>query len=84
MRLLIALTFAFVLCPTGASAEPGKISREEFTSGGKKRAYYLYVPKKVAASKEAAPLLVTLHGTGRDGRILVEHWQPFADREGLI
>jgi poly(3-hydroxybutyrate) depolymerase len=84
LRRLIALAFVFALCTLAARAEPGKISKESFASGGKKRAYYLYVPKAVAAAKTAAPLLVTLHGSGRDGRILVEHWKDVADREGLI
>ena len=84
MRRLIALAFFVLMCPLVLCAEPGKISKESFTSGGKKRAYYLYVPKAVAEAKTAAPLLVTLHGTGRDGRILVEHWKDVADREGII
>jgi poly(3-hydroxybutyrate) depolymerase len=84
LRHLIALAFVFILCPLAARAEPGKISKESFTSEGKKRAYYLYVPKAVAEAKAAAPLLITLHGSGRDGRILVEHWKNVADREGLI
>lgn len=84
MRRLIALAFFVLICPLVVCAEPGKISRETFTSGEKKRAYYLYVPKPVAESKAAAPLLITLHGSGRDGRILVEHWKEVADREGLI
>jgi poly(3-hydroxybutyrate) depolymerase len=84
LRSLIALAFVFVLCPLAARAEPGKISKESFTSEGKKRAYYLYVPKAVAGAKAAAPLLVTLHGSGRDGRILVEHWKDVADRDGFI
>lgn len=84
MRHLIALAFVLALCPLAARAEPGKISKESLTSGAKKRAYYLYVPKSVAEAKTAAPLVLTLHGTGRDGRILVEHWKSLADREGLI
>jgi poly(3-hydroxybutyrate) depolymerase len=84
LRHLVALAFVLALCPLAARAEPGKISKEVFESGGKKRAYYLYVPKSVADAKTAAPLLITLHGSGRDGRILVEHWKGVADREGLI
>jgi poly(3-hydroxybutyrate) depolymerase len=79
LALLFALSFALV-----ARAEPGKITKESLTSGEKKRSYYLYVPKKVAESKTPAPLVVTLHGTGRNGRILVEHWQELADKEGII
>jgi poly(3-hydroxybutyrate) depolymerase len=43
--------------------------------------YYLYVPENVA-SKPA--LIVTLHGSGRDGLSLVEKWKDIADQEGFI
>jgi poly(3-hydroxybutyrate) depolymerase len=85
MRMTLALFFLLLSCATAAAGmEPGAITKEALTSGGRQRAYYLYVPKSVAASRKAAPLLITLHGSGRDGRILVEHWQAFADSEGLI
>ena len=32
------------------------------------------------ARAETAPLIVTLHGSGRDGRILVEHWLGLAKK----
>ena len=84
MRRIIALAFLVLVCAVAARAEPGKISKEALTSGEKKRSYYLYVPKAVAEAKTAAPLLITLHGSGRTGRILVEHWKEVADREGLV
>lgn len=84
MKRLITFALFVLTCTLVARAEPGKISKESLTSGGKKRAYYLYVPKAVAEAKTAAPLLITLHGSGRNGRILVEHWKEVADREGLI
>jgi poly(3-hydroxybutyrate) depolymerase len=84
LRRLVALAFFALACAVGARAEPGKISKETFTSGEKKRAYYLYVPKAVDEAKAAAPLLITLHGSGRNGRILLEHWKGVADREGFI
>jgi poly(3-hydroxybutyrate) depolymerase len=83
MKLFILILFVVLLCPLGAHAA-GKITKESFDSQGKKRAYYLYVPKLVAESKSPAPLVLTLHGSGRDGKILVEHWQEFADKEGII
>lgn len=83
MRHFILILFALLLCPLGARAA-GKITKESLESQGKKRAYYLYVPKKVAESKSPAPLVLTLHGSGQDGKILVEHWQDYADNEGII
>jgi poly(3-hydroxybutyrate) depolymerase len=52
------------------------------TSNGTKRTYYLFVPD--SAKDKPAPLIVLLHGSGRDGRILVDHWQSFAKKEGII
>ena len=31
-----------------------------------------------------APAILLLHGSGHDGRLLVEKWQKLADREGII
>jgi poly(3-hydroxybutyrate) depolymerase len=42
------------------------------------------VPKSVEGSKTPAPLLVTLHGSGRDGLSLVEKWKELAAKEGFI
>jgi poly(3-hydroxybutyrate) depolymerase len=83
MRLLFLIIFVLLLCPLGAQAA-GKITKESLDSQGKKRAYYLYVPKQVAESKTPAPLVLTLHGSGSDGKTLVELWQDYADREGFI
>ncbi|MBC7932203.1 MAG: dienelactone hydrolase family protein [Rubrivivax sp.] len=83
MRLFLLTFFALLLCPLGARAA-GTITKESLDSEGKKRAYYLYVPKKVAESKSPAPLVLTLHGSGSNGKILVELWQEYADKEGII
>jgi len=58
-----------------------KITKQTIEFDGKKRVYYLYVPEK-AGSKP--PLIVTLHGSGRDGLSLVEKWKDIADQEGFI
>jgi len=31
-----------------------------------------------------APLIVTLHGSGRNGKILIEHWAGLAQKEGIV
>jgi poly(3-hydroxybutyrate) depolymerase len=73
------------LLPLAAKAAPGddKIVKSTVTSEGKKRTYYLFVPEGVSKERPA-PLLVLLHGSGHNGRLLVEHWQKLAAQEGLI
>lgn len=58
-----------------------KITKQTIEFDGKKRIYYLYVPEKVGSKP---PLIVTLHGSGRDGLSLVEKWKDIADQEGFI
>ncbi len=86
MRRTLLLAFVFVaLWPAAAEAAPGddKIVKNAVLSEGKKRTYYLFVPDGLSKDKPA-PLLVLLHGTGHNGRLLVEHWQKLAAQEGLI
>jgi predicted esterase len=59
----------------------GKVSKETLESGGRRRTYYLYAPPTL---KPAAPLVVLLHGSGRDGLSLVEKWKDLAEREGFV
>ncbi len=63
------------------TSSKSKITKQTIEFGGKKRIYFLYVPDNVA-SKPA--LIVTLHGSGRDGLSLVEKWKDIADQEGFI
>jgi poly(3-hydroxybutyrate) depolymerase len=79
---LLLLALAALLLPA-ASASSDEITKELITSQGKKRAYYLYVPKTVKADAPA-PLLLVLHGSGRNGLSLVEKWKELAKKEGFI
>lgn len=79
----IIFTAVLLVLPIQAASVKSKIVKQSLASQGEKRTYYLFVPKAVSASKPA-PLVVMLHGSGRDGRILVEHWQNLAEREGII
>jgi poly(3-hydroxybutyrate) depolymerase len=69
-----------VLCAWPAAAEE-KITKEAVTSGGAERTYYLLMPEQ--AKDAPVPLIVMLHGSGRDGKILLEHWQGMARKEGI-
>jgi predicted esterase len=60
-----------------------RITKEALESQGKKRAYYLLVPDS-AKSSASAPLIVLLHGSGRNGLSLMEKWKELASQEGVI
>src|SRR5215510_11232561 len=60
-----------------------KISQEKLDSQGKKRTYYLMVPDSSKAAS-SVPLIVLLHGSGRNGLSLMEKWKDLASKEGVI
>lgn len=59
-----------------------KTAKKTFLSDGQNRTYYLFVPDSV--KDKPAPLIIALHGSGRDGKILVDHWESMAKKEGII
>lgn len=82
--LLLTLLLMSVLSVSSVSPAVGDdITKELIKSKGKERAYYLYVPSTIAAGTRA-PLIVTLHGSGRNGITLVEKWKDYAKKEGII
>src|SRR6266571_5848456 len=74
----VLLNLAFAQCAFGQ-----KIRKENTESEGKTRTYYLVVPDQVTAA-HPAPLLLLLHGSGRNGLSLVEKWKDLATKEGII
>jgi poly(3-hydroxybutyrate) depolymerase len=87
-RMRIALTapllLAILLGGIGLTAAYGadRITREAITIGSQTRHYYLLIPE--SSGTDAAPLLIVLHGSGRDGRSLVEPWRDLAAKEHII
>jgi tetratricopeptide (TPR) repeat protein len=75
------LAFILAFAPAGALAQ--KIAKETIVSEGKKRTYYLYVPKSVEPSTPV-PLVVLLHGSDHVGLSLAEKWDKLAEKEGFI
>ena len=65
-----------------SAAEDAKVQKLTFGAGGVNRTYYLFVPEKLAAG--SAPLLLLLHGSGRNGKTLVDPWLPLARSEGIV
>ena len=72
---------AFLLLPNFVWAQ--KITKETMLSEGKKRTFYLYVPKSLKPG-ETVPLIVLLHGSNHIGLSLAEKWDDLAEREGVI
>ena len=68
-----------------ASAEPAfaaGITKETLKIDRDSRTYYLFVPDNLGP--EPAPLLLLLHGSGRDGRPLVDLFRDVASKERVI
>ena len=72
----------WLLISVSSAAEDPKVQKLTFDSGGANRSYYLFIPEKAAAGN--APLLLLLHGSGRNGRTLVDPWLPLAKSEGIV
>lgn len=79
--LLFLLTVLITLSPSPVTAQD--ITKELIRSQGKDRAYYLFVPKSLNPAAPV-PLIVLLHGSGRNGMSLVEKWKDLAKKEGVI
>lgn len=78
---LLSLVLLFVCTSVGVMAQ--KITKETIVSEGKKRTYYLYVPKSATPSAPV-PLIVLLHGSNHVGLSLAEKWNDLAEKEGAI
>jgi poly(3-hydroxybutyrate) depolymerase len=81
VTVLVTIVCLLVFPPALAQDNLNKIVKESIVSNKKKRSYYLFVPASV---KSPAPLIVLLHGSGRDGNSLVEKWKDLAAKEGFI
>jgi len=78
---LLVFTFLMSLAPSAVTAE--KIMKESIRSEGKERTYYLFVRDKISPATPV-PLVVLLHGSGRNGMSLMEKWAQLAKKEGVI
>jgi poly(3-hydroxybutyrate) depolymerase len=78
-----------VVAATPASAQ--KVVKETLDYGSGRRTYYLFVPERdrrpaqdASTSDTPTPLIVLLHGSGRDGKSLTDKWAPLAKKERII
>lgn len=76
------LTLTLVVL-TALPALAAKVEKKTLTSRGKERTYSLFVPDGLTADSPA-PLIITLHGSNRNGTSLVEKWKSLAAKEKII
>ncbi len=79
--LLLIFTVLIFLSPLLVNAQ--EATKELIRSQGKERLYYLFVPKGINPSTPV-PLIVLLHGSGRNGMSLIDKWKDLAKKEGVI
>jgi poly(3-hydroxybutyrate) depolymerase len=73
-RAVIAMA---LVVPTVLAAQ--KTSKETLGSGGQPRTYYKFMPE----GTDQVPLIVLLHGSGRDGTTLISPWESLAKKERI-
>lgn len=77
------LTWIAILLAGDVTFAAAKVTKEKMTLGGVERTYYQALPKELRAD-EALPMVLAFHGSGRDGKSVVEKWTKLAERERLI
>ena len=67
---------------TGGGRVEGRVATQQLTCDGRQRQIAVFLPEAPAPSTPA-PLVVVLHGSGGNGRALVESWKGLASVEGF-
>jgi poly(3-hydroxybutyrate) depolymerase len=80
MRSVYLICLALFMAPPAHAANA--ITQETLKIDRDSRTYYMFVPEAVGSAP--APLVITLHGSGRDGRPLVDLFRDVASRERFI
>lgn len=75
------LTVVALVCVLVAAPAAQKVVKQSISFENKNRNYYVFVPEPAPAGP--IPLIVLLHGTGRDGSSLTGPWQNLAKQSGF-
>jgi poly(3-hydroxybutyrate) depolymerase len=80
-RLTAALLlFSLAVLPCASAGTKPKVQRIVFKFDTKTREAYFFVPEQ----QGNLPVLLLLHGSGRDGRVMIDEWKDLAAREGIL
>jgi poly(3-hydroxybutyrate) depolymerase len=74
------LLLSLVVLPCASAGEKLKVQHLVFKFANKTREAYFFVPPQ----QGNLPVLVLLHGSGRDGRVMIDEWKDLAAREGIV
>lgn len=75
-------TLALTSIDTPLRAKKARIEKRTFELAAGQRVGYLYAPESIHGAK--APLLLVFHGSGRDGKSVVDPWRKQADTAGVL
>jgi poly(3-hydroxybutyrate) depolymerase len=74
------LLFSLAVLPCASAGTKPKAQRIVFKFDTKTREAYFFVPEQ----QGNLPVLLLLHGSGRDGRVMIDEWKDLAAREGIV
>ena len=78
--IFAAATLSCVCIAALPASAKDKIEKVNFKFGDHQRVMYVVVPDR----PEPMPVVVLLHGSGRNGEIMAQAWKDLASREGFI
>jgi len=78
LRVLLAIS---MICVATLASDKSKPQKMSVSVDGKDRTYYVLTPENLTSP---APLLLLLHGSGRDGMSQIDAWKNLAEKEGVI
>ncbi len=82
-RQILGITLVLLALMGASAARAADPEKRSIQYRDRERTYWLLVPE-TAVGSGPRPLLVLLHGSGRDGMSLMERWQQLAAREGVV
>lgn len=83
MQIRISALLFFCVAATLTAADSPKIVKSSLTSERKPRTYWAFAPP-AGSTEEKLPLIVALHGSGRNGEPILQKWKDLAEKERIV